>query len=62
MLKKAIKSKFNDFEDSVIHESALHAGAQYIITRNIKDFKRSKLPVFEPHEFINMIELLDKNG
>ncbi len=62
VLEKAIKSKFNDFEDAVIHEAALHAGAQYIITRNVKDFKKSQLPVFEPQEFINMVESLGKNG
>ncbi len=62
VLEKAIKSKFNDFEDAVIHETALHAGAQYIITRNVKDFKKSQLPVFEPQEFINMVESLGKNG
>jgi len=62
VLEKATKSKFNDFEDAVIHASALHAGAQYIVTRNIKDFKKSQLPVFEPREFINMIESLNKNG
>ncbi|WP_456325484.1 PIN domain-containing protein [Desulfonauticus submarinus] len=58
VLEKTLKSKFNDFEDAVIHESAIHCGAQYIITRNIKDFKNSKLPVFEPQEFINIIKSL----
>ncbi len=53
VLERAIKSKFNDFEHAVIHESALIAGAQYIVTRNITDFKRSQLPVFEPSELIS---------
>ena len=58
VLESAARSKFNDFEDAVLHESALHAGAKYIVTRNSIDFKRSQLPVFEPREFINMLESL----
>jgi len=41
------------------HESARHAGAEFIITRNIKDFKRSKIPVYTPIEFLSMLESLD---
>jgi predicted nucleic acid-binding protein len=62
VLENAIKLKFSDFEDAVLHEAALHAGAKYIVTRNTKDFKKSKLPVFEPKEFINMLKSLNKNG
>jgi len=61
VLEGAVKSKFNDFEDAVLHESALHAGAKYIVTRNSIDFKKSKLPVFEPREFINSLESLKNN-
>lgn len=61
VLESVAKSKFNDFEDAVIHESALHAGAKYIVTRNSIDFKRSQLPVFEPREFINSLESLENN-
>ncbi len=61
VLEKAIRSKFNDFEDAVIYESALLAGAQYIVTRNTIDFRKSQLPVFEPSELINMIESLNEN-
>ncbi|HDO06191.1 MAG TPA: PIN domain-containing protein [Bacteroidetes bacterium] len=60
VLEGAAKSKFNDFEDAVIHESALHAGVKYIVTRNSIDFKRSQLPVFEPRELINTLESLKK--
>jgi len=58
VLEDALKSKFNDFEDAVIHASALHAGAEYIITRNSGDFKLSELPVFEPCAYIKMLEVL----
>jgi predicted nucleic acid-binding protein len=62
VLENAVASQFKDFEDAVLHEAALHAGVEYIVTRNLSDFKKSKLPVYEPREFISAIELLKKNG
>lgn len=61
VLENAAASKFDDFEDAVLHEAARHAGAKYIVTRNIIDFKNSKLPVFQPAEFINILNLLEDN-
>ncbi len=58
VIENAIKSKITDFEDSVLHESAKHAGVDYIVTRNIKDFKKTKIPVFTPTEFLSMLESL----
>jgi predicted nucleic acid-binding protein len=58
VIDNALKSKFADFEDSVLHESARHAGADYIITRNIKDFKKSKIPTFTPAEFLSIQKTL----
>ena len=58
VLENAVASKFEDFEDAVLYEAACHAGAKYIVTRNIADFKNSKLPVFGPNEFISAIESL----
>jgi hypothetical protein len=43
-----------------LHESAIHAGADYIVTRNIADFEKSKLPTFSPTDLINSIESLKK--
>ena len=59
VIENALKLKFSDFEDSIVHESARHAGAEYIITKNIKDFKKSKIPVYTPTEFLSMLESLD---
>jgi predicted nucleic acid-binding protein len=60
VLENAAASKFADFEDAVLHEAACHAGAKYIVTRNIGDFKYSKLPVFTPLEFIHALESIKK--
>ena len=58
VIDNALKSKFSDFEDAVLHESARHAGAEYIITRDIKDFKKSKIPAYTAIEFLSMLESL----
>jgi len=60
VLENALQSKFNDFEDAVLHEAARHVGAKYIVTRNSIDFKKSKLVVFEPCELINALKTLKK--
>ena len=58
VIENALESKFADFEDSVLHESARHAGVEYIITRNIKDFKKSIIPAYTSTEFLSMLESL----
>ena len=44
----ALYSSFKDFEDAIQYFCALNAGADIIITRNIKDFKEATLPVKMP--------------
>lgn len=60
VLANALEAQFTDFEDAVLYEAACHIGAEYIITRNISDFKKSKLPVFTPGEFMNMLLAIKK--
>jgi predicted nucleic acid-binding protein len=55
VLDEAIKSKFSNFEDSVLHEAAKQAGVQGIVTRNPKDFKKASLSIFSPEELYNML-------
>lgn len=38
-------SDFKDFEDAIQYYSAIENDIDVIITRNLKDFKRSKIPV-----------------
>lgn len=60
VLENAVVAKFADFEDAVLCAAASHAGAKYIVTRNIGDFKYSNLPVFEPNELLNFLDSLKK--
>lgn len=55
VLDKAIKSKFSDFEDSVLHEAAKQIGAQGIVTRNPKDFKKATLSIYSTEELYKML-------
>ena len=56
VLNDAIDTNFSDYEDAVIYQSTMHANLEAIITRNVKDFKNSVLPVYTPSEFLTIIE------
>lgn len=43
---------FKDYEDALQYYSALDNGAEAIITRNLRDFKKSKLPVMTAAQFL----------
>jgi len=51
----ATESKFDDFEDTMQYRCAQKAKADYIVTRNIKDFKDSEVPVLTPEDFLKAI-------
>lgn len=51
-IDKALYSKFSDFEDAVQHYCAVKNNCDYIITRDLKDFKNSEIPVMTPTEFL----------
>jgi len=55
LLNKALTSKIDDIEDAVIEVSAIDRNADYIITRNKKDFRKSIIPAKTPEEFLLII-------
>jgi predicted nucleic acid-binding protein len=55
VLESSLILDFTDFEDAVIHEAACHVGADAIITRNQKDFKKSRLPVHSAEEMTKIL-------
>ena len=56
IIRKGLKSRHKDFEDALQMISAYSIGnMDCIVTRNIKDFKDSELPVYSPDEVINLI-------
>ena len=50
---RALISELTDFEDAVQTECASQNDINIIITRNIADFKKSKLVIVTPSEFIS---------
>lgn len=51
-LLKASEMKWDDFEDALQSVTAERMNADFIITRNIKDFVKSKVTAFTPEELL----------
>lgn len=49
---KALESEIKDFEDAVIESVAIIEAVDYIATRNLKDFRKSRVEAKEPAGFI----------
>lgn len=52
VVETALGLGFGDFEDAILNESGKRAGADCIVTRNTSDFKKSKLLVYSPSQFL----------
>ncbi len=50
VIEAALQSWITDFEDAVLEQAALLAGAEAIITRNAKDFARGIVAVLDPRQ------------
>jgi predicted nucleic acid-binding protein len=55
VLESALMANFGDFEDAVIYEAACHSGVEAIVTRNQKDFKKSKISVYSSAELVKIM-------
>ena len=56
-VRNAIASGFSDFEDGLQYFCALdHKHIDVIITRNIKDYKNSEIPVMRPGDFLKTLQ------
>lgn len=49
-------NNFNDFEDGLQYYSAVEYEQDIIITRDLKDFKESKIPVMTAEEYLASID------
>lgn len=54
-ITRAAEMKWNDFEDAVQSAIAERIHADCIITRNVKDFKESRIIAFTPAEYLSRI-------
>jgi len=55
VFETACNHKINDYEDAVLHESALLSNIEGIVTRNIQDFKYASIKVYDPEELSGII-------
>lgn len=62
VIEDALKSNFSDFEDAVIYHAANHAGAEAIVTRDPKGFRKSGLPIYNPMELLNILDFIGSEG
>lgn len=53
---EALASPINDYEDAVVEKVASSKKMDYIVTRNIKDYKEGTVKVILPDDFIRMME------
>lgn len=54
-IERAVKLKWNDFEDAVQSVTAVRVKADYIVTRNTRDFQNSRVMALSPAEYLSKI-------
>lgn len=52
VIQEVLRWGLTDFEDALQAAVARAAGASFIVTRNVRDFKSSKVPALSPKEFL----------
>ena len=52
----ALTSSVSDYEDAVVERTAVKAGMEYIITRNVKDYQQGMVRAILPDDFISLIK------
>jgi predicted nucleic acid-binding protein len=56
VLEGALQSKIEDFEDAVLEQAGCLVGADAIVTRNTKDFRKSSIKALDPVELLLAVE------
>ena len=59
--RKALSSDITDYEDAVMCETAERCEVDCIVTRNEKDYRKSKVKVISPGELVKVLESADDN-
>jgi predicted nucleic acid-binding protein len=55
VIERALELPYQDFEDAIQMTAAVQAGAQYLITRNVPDYKAGPLPAISPAELLALL-------
>ena len=59
-IKNALNSSWKDFEDAVQHEASIQIQADFLITRNIKDFQTQFVEIITPADFLRKFAFSNK--
>ena len=54
-IEQALNLPYSDFEDAVQMMAAVQADAQYLVTRNVQDYKAGPLPALQPVELLALV-------
>ena len=53
---RAVNLDWNDFEDAVQYTAGEHIQADYIITRNTRDYAGTDIPAIQPADFLALVD------
>lgn len=54
--RHALASDMSDYEDAVMVATAIRSEMDCIVTRNIKDYMKAQMKVYELNDFVRMLE------
>ena len=60
-LSDEVGKSLSDYEDAVMCETAERCEVDLIVTRNEKDYKKSKVKVLSPGELVKFLEETEEN-
>jgi hypothetical protein len=55
VIEQALKLPYRDFEDAVQMMAAVRTGAEYLVTRNVRDYESGPLPAIQPVELLPLV-------
>ena len=55
-IEQALNLDYSDFEDGVQMMAAVQCKVNYLVTRNVKDYRPALLPVLQPVDFLATIQ------
>ena len=56
----AVNAKISDYVDAIMEETAVREEMDCIVTRNLRDFRQSRIPVYAPEDLLNVIKAAEE--
>lgn len=58
IIELSLNSGFNDFEDAIQYYTAKENGIDFLLTRNIKDYRKAQIKVLSADEFLKLNNMI----